>query len=302
MAWIFGSSRSGSSWLTRMLGELGAVTIDDPHLGHHLGVWRPVALAWATAEGSAPPLTTLNRIKREKQSYFFSERYREAWQPALRQLIVTRFEAEVDEAVDAGADPASPVVIKEPGSHVADELLRLFPGSGMVFLLRDGRDVVDSWLAAYRPGSWAQSEGAYPLSAAGRLAMIRWQAAVWSFRTEVVSEAYERHEGAKVIVRYEELLADPAAELGRIAAALGFDASSADVERVAGRHRFDAVPENERGPLHAVRAGVSGGWRENLDAAEQQALIEALQPMLSRLGFEDEDEGEEYPEPLSTAG
>ena len=52
LVWIFGSSRSGSTWLLRMLSELDeAVTIDDPHLGHHLGVWRPIPLAWATAAG-----------------------------------------------------------------------------------------------------------------------------------------------------------------------------------------------------------------------------------------------------------
>jgi hypothetical protein len=46
LAWIFGSSRSGSTWLLRMLAALdGVVAIDDPHLGHHLGVWRPISLA-----------------------------------------------------------------------------------------------------------------------------------------------------------------------------------------------------------------------------------------------------------------
>jgi len=50
LAWIFGSSRSGSTWLLRMLSQLERVVpIDDPHLGHHLGVWRPIPLAWATS-------------------------------------------------------------------------------------------------------------------------------------------------------------------------------------------------------------------------------------------------------------
>ena len=94
LLWIFGSSRSGSTWLLRMLSELeGAVPIDDPHLGHHLGVWRPIPLAWATADAD-PELTILNEIKREKASYFFSDRYRDVWVPALRGLIVARFDAQ----------------------------------------------------------------------------------------------------------------------------------------------------------------------------------------------------------------
>src|SRR5262245_2980649 len=159
LAWIFGSSRSGSTWLLRMLSALdGVVPIDDPHLGHHLGVWRPISLAWSTAE-QPPPLTTLDRVKHDKDSYFFSDRYRDAWAPALRQLIVDRFDAEARAAPRPGVEPL--VVVKEPGSHVADRIVELFPSSRVVFLLRDGRDVVDSWLAAYRPGSWALDEGAF---------------------------------------------------------------------------------------------------------------------------------------------
>lgn len=52
-------------------------------------MWRPISLAWATA-GHPPALTTLDRVKHDKDSYFFRDRYREAWEPALRQLIVAR--------------------------------------------------------------------------------------------------------------------------------------------------------------------------------------------------------------------
>jgi hypothetical protein len=164
LVWIFGSSRSGSTWLLRMLASLDSVVpIDDPHLGHHLGVWRPISLAWATAE-HPPDLTTLDRVKHDKDSYFFADRYRDAWAPALRRLIVDRFDAQV---ADTARVPDPLVVVKEPGSHVADQLVSLFPGSRLVFLLRDGRDVVDSWLAAYRSGSWALDEGAFPVTDRG---------------------------------------------------------------------------------------------------------------------------------------
>src|SRR5919106_1536443 len=167
LSWIFGSSRSGSTWLLRMLSDFeGVVPVDDPHLGHHLGVWRPIPLAWAAAE-EPPELTTLPELKRSKPSYFFSDRYREHWEPALRELIMARFAAQAEELGPQrpGIEPL--VLVKEPGSHVADLLLRLFPASGLVFLLRDGRDVVDSWVAAYRRGSWAVEEGAFPASPAG---------------------------------------------------------------------------------------------------------------------------------------
>src|ERR687898_2740736 len=127
LAWILGSSRSGSTWLLRMLSELPEVVpVDDPHLGHHLGVWRPIPLAWATAE-ETPGLTTLWTVKRGKPGYFFSDRYRDQWAPALRSLIETRFDAQVHD-VAASREVSDPiVVVKEPGSHVADLLFSLFP-------------------------------------------------------------------------------------------------------------------------------------------------------------------------------
>lgn len=288
MAWIMGSSRSGSTWLVRMLADLeGVLTIDDPHLGHHLGVWRPVPLAWATSEGSAPELTTLSEVKRHKPSYFFSDRYREVWQPALKQMVLSRFQAQAADGPVAGKGPGSPrVIVKEPGSHVADEIMGMFPRSGLIFLLRDGRDVVDSWLAAYRPGSWAQSEGAYPLSSEGRIAMIRWQAAVWVFRTGVVFRTYEGHKGPKVMVRYEQLIADPLAELERINDALGLGADSERLQVIADRHSIEAVSDADKGPLREVRSGRSGGWRANRDEPERRAMIEALGPSLRAAGYE----------------
>ena len=173
LAWIFGSSRSGSTWLLRMLSDLGGVVpVDDPHLGHHLGVWRPIPLAWAACE-DPPPLRTLLEAKANEPGYFFAERHRAAWEGPLRDLIVARFEAQ---AAEAGvADPAEAAfVVKEPGSHVATFLAELFPSSKVIFLLRDGRDVVDSWLDAYSAGSWAIPGGAFPVSEEGRVPLIRW--------------------------------------------------------------------------------------------------------------------------------
>ena len=186
LAWIFGSSRSGSTWLLRMLSELERVIpVDDPHIGHHLGVWRPIPLAWATAK-DPPKLGTLADFKRKKRDYLFSDRYRDTWVPQLRDLISARFEAQAAQDIAAAGGIDQPiVVVKEPGSHAADTIMDVFPQSSLIFLLRDGRDVVDSWLDAYKDGSWATDEGAYPLDDTGRPALIRWQSSVWLHRTEV---------------------------------------------------------------------------------------------------------------------
>jgi ribosomal protein L34E len=294
LAWIFGSSRSGSTWLLKMLSDLERVVpVDDPHLGHHLGVWRPIPLAWAACD-DPPELNTLLDLKAEEPGYFFAERYREAWWQPLRELIAARFEAQ---AADAGvADPAQAAafVVKEPGSHVAPLLTELFPESKVIFLLRDGRDVVDSWLDAYSAGSWAIPGGAFPVSEEGRIPLIKWLSSVWAYRSRAVKRAYDsRGEGDRILIRYETLRGETEACLRTICTMIGIDPERVP-EAVEG-HRFERQPRTARGRRRFIRQARPGGWRENLSAAEQRAMHEAMGGALVEFGYE-------VDEPLAAAG
>lgn len=286
LAWIFGSSRSGSTWLLKMLSDLeGVVPIDDPHLGHHLGVWRPIPLAWAACE-DPPELSTLLDVKASEPGYFFAERYREAWWKPLRELIAARFEAQ---AADEREAAEAAFVVKEPGSHVAPFLAELFPESKVIFLLRDGRDVVDSWLDAYSEGSWAIPGGAFPVSEDGRIPLIRWLSEVWAFRSRQVRKAYEaRRPEDRVLIRYEELRGETEACMARICAMVGVDPSR--VAEVVEAHRFERVPRAAKGKRRVVRRARPGGWRENLSRAEQRAMHDVLGEALVEFGYEPDAE------------
>jgi hypothetical protein len=281
LTWIFGSSRSGSTWLLRMLAEHpDVVPIDETGIGHHLGVWRPISLAWGTSEGEPPPLTTFARVKAGNRDYVFSDAYREGWEPLLRDLLLGRLALQ--------HEPGRRMVVKEPGgSQVADWIMRLLPGARLVFLLRDGRDVVDSWLDAYRPGGWHyERDGGYPVAAEGRMAFIRWQAAVWLQRTQTVQRAYEACSAdRRVLVRYEDLLADPDREVERVHAAIGLARDPAQVRDAVARHAFASVAASERGEGQFVRQASPGGWRESMSRAEQHALHAVLGPKLRELGY-----------------
>jgi hypothetical protein len=283
LAWIFGSSRSGSTWLLRMLADLpGAVPVDDPHLGHHLGVWRPLPLAWAACE-SPPELTTLLDLKAEEAGYFFAERHRQSWWEPLRALICARFEAQADETLGARSR-ARAYLVKEPGSHVAPLLAELFPASKLIFLLRDGRDVVDSWLAAYQDGSWAIEGGAFPASAEGRMPLIRWLSAVWAYRCRAVRQAYEtRSPESRLLIRYETLRERTEECLEEVCAMLGIETGS--ISEVAERHRFERLPATARGPRRANRSARPGAWRENLSTEEQLAMEAVLGTALEEFGY-----------------
>jgi len=293
LSWIMGSSRSGSTWLLEMLTATeGVAGIDDPHLGHHLGVWRPLPLAWATAE-ERPRLRTLSEVKRDKPGYFFSERYRDAWLPALQQLVRARFGAQLDDELPAGA-VAPRVVVKEPGSHAADLLLSAFPRSRLIFLLRDGRDVVDSWLDAHQRGSWAIDEGAFPVADHGRLALVEWLSSVWTYRTEAVGRAYARHEPSKrCVIRYESLRRDPAAELERAFAAIDVDLDADEVRAIAESNSYELVSPGSRGPRRRVRTASPGGWQRSLDRDERRAMHAIMGTQLAAWGYLDAGESEQ---------
>jgi len=283
LTWILGSSRSGSTWLLKMLADIpGAAAIDDPHIGHHLGTWRPISLGWAAAE-QPPELTTLRAIKREKPSYFFNDRYEHVWRPALRALIEARFSAEAEE--QCGRNRLA-TFVKEPGSQAADLLLSLFPGSNLIFLLRDGRDVVDSWIDAYQRDSWAIHEGAFAADGDGRLDLVRWQSSVWSYRTAAVTAAYEGHDPERrALVRYEELLDDPVRELHRICTVTGLDVGDTLLRRIEESHRFSELPARDRGSGREQRAARPGGWRSNLTDEECEAMERIMGPQLERAGY-----------------
>ena len=247
LTWIFGSSRSGSTWLLRMLSEFDEVLpIDETGIGHHLGVWRPIPLAWATCD-DLPELSTFRAVKQHRPDYFFSEEHRPGWEPLLRDFILDRLGLQ--------RDGERRMVIKEPGgSQVADWIMSLLPGSRLVFLLRDGRDVVDSWLDAYQDGGWITDDGGFPVADYGRVPFIRWQATVWRYRTEATRRAYEAHPpDRRVLVRYEELLEDPGRELGRVLEKIGIAAAPARVDVVAAKHAFSNVPAKDRGVCKFVR-------------------------------------------------
>ncbi|HET9184649.1 MAG TPA: sulfotransferase [Solirubrobacterales bacterium] len=294
LAWIFGSSRSGSTWLLKMLSDLdGVVPVDDPHLGHHLGVWRPIPLAWAACD-DPPQLSTLLDVKAEEPGYFFAERHREAWRGPLRTLIEARFEAQAPEVGIADPARAAAFVVKEPGSHVAPFLAELFPASKVIFLLRDGRDVVDSWLDAYSDGSWAIPGGAFPVNEDGRIPLIRWLSEVWAYRSRAVKRAYDtRAEGDRVQIRYEELRGETEACVEAICAMVGIDAGR--VGEVVEAHRFEKLPRTARGRRSFARQARPGGWRDNLSLAERKAMHEAMGDALVEFGYA-------VDEPLAAAG
>ena len=166
LVWMMGSPRTGSTWLLRLLlhpwgvGRTptgidpsrfrprggNVIPVNESYIAHHFGPMRDPLPPPETAGQSS---VVLNDLRRGDPAYFFSDEYADVWRGPLRELGLKRFEAQSLRAEREHGLREPQIVIKEPnGSHAADLIAGLFPTSRMIFLLRDGRDVIDSMMDA----------------------------------------------------------------------------------------------------------------------------------------------------------
>jgi Sulfotransferase family len=302
--WIWGSPRSGSSWLLKLLSHpakvdmhaplgfeptaggspLDVLPIDELSFASHLAPWdgQPVAVfdEWL-------PGTVLN-FSEARPTYLFSSSYRDVWQPRMRDLLLARLDAVAERAASVGVAVADPtIVIKEtPTSHGADRVMDLVPGSRAIVLIRDPRDVVDSLLSAFRPGGFMAEQFGVSYSGASRIDGVRWASRQWAMSIDVAMHALDAHDpDLGMTVRYEDLIADTASELAAILSWAGLERSASQIAQAVEDSAFGSLPDDEVGELKRDRKALPGSWRENLSEPELEAILETVGDRLERFGY-----------------
>ena len=166
-----------------------------------------------------------------------------------------------------------------------------FPRSRMLFLVRDGRDVLDSLLDANRPTGLAdEGGGGVPGSSTTcgeRRAWIREHCRNWVARMNVclrrVRSARRRSAPARVLrgrARRHHRVSD-----GSQLAWLELPATSEEIRRIAAAHSFAALPDYAKGPGMFRRSANPGSWREGLADEEQQLVQEIMGELLVEFGY-----------------
>jgi hypothetical protein len=262
IAWIIGCGRTGSTWLSEMLAELpGIRRWHEPYFGRlfrHL-YDRPDDV--------------------QRASSFFAARHQAVWIEGLREL----FFRVLDDRYPGFGQHA--LVIKEVNTpELFDWIHPVFRSSRMVLLVRDPFDILDSYLALQKPGSWNAQFGRRDTTDEGTTAE-RTAAHIHEALSRAL-DAFERFpEGQKRLVRYEQLLADPASALVECARLVGVEATRTEAQAAAEAHRFEKYQKT--GPLEFRRRGQAGAWRDsgNFTPAVIETSERVLGALRARLGY-----------------
>ena len=96
------------------------------------------------------------------------------------------------------------------------------------------------------------------------------------------------------VVRYEDLLADPAAAFAAVLRFAGIEPDDGRVARAVAHARFDGLrAQEEHSGFHEkpatarffFRAGRAGAWREALSPEQVRTLVDAHAPLMERFGY-----------------
>jgi hypothetical protein len=271
LIWIFGSIRSGSTWLIRMMGELDRHQVwDEPGVGRLFGEFydrNPEA-----------------RLR--SPGFIMGDSTRKYWINSIRTFVLSGITYTNPEV---GADDY--LAVKEPGggSMGAPLLMEALPESRMILLVRDPRDIMASVLDSARKGGWfyelqdesKRSPNALPDRNPN--VYLKRRSNVYLQHMEKARQAYDEHQGPKVMVRYEELRADTLGTMQRIYSTLEIPVDENQLARAVEKHSWENIPDEKKGEGKFNRKARPGSWQEDLTPEQVEIVEEITAPLLREL-------------------
>src|SRR4051812_37177657 len=230
--WIFGSGRSGSTWLRSMMKDLDRHELwEEPMIGRLFGEFH-----------NQSPESDLSR-----PDFVMAAATRKGWIGPIRNLVL-----DCAGHVHPRLGTDDYLVVKEPnGSMGAPLLMEALPDSRMILLIRDPRDIVSSQLDGARQGGWMYQRKenddwkrrALPDNDPDTF--VRNRSKKYLQFAGNAKKAYDAHRGPRVLVRYEDLRAEPQETMKRIYSTLGIPVDEEELARVVEKHSWENIPKEE---------------------------------------------------------
>ncbi len=273
IVWIFGSARSGTTWLGTELLSYNTRTVDELRIADHLG-------STLLMETGGSPVRRLDHHSR-RPSYFFSKRYENTWIYFLRKLFLNRIYSEI-------SDFSHKIIIKEPmGIGAPDIISKCMPQSKIIILLRDGRDIIDSLFDSRRDeNSWGVKMGFTSLDQNKRLEFVERQARTWIKLVEVLMKAYDNHPSElRMIIKYEDLRQNTILVLQKTYEFLQIEIKKNELENIVKKYSFENIPSELKGQGKFRRFASPGKWKDNFNDEEKSTIEKIMGSTLKKLGY-----------------
>lgn len=270
LIWMFGHGRTGSTWLSAMMGNVRGYSVwFEPSVGALFGNLY---------------YTRSRAAQRASANFILGDRQRRTWLRSIRSFVLEGAAGRFPEIGHSGY-----LIVKEPhGSIGAPLLSEALPESRMILLIRDPRDTIASSLDAFKKGSWAYEQTRMDdikevtLATGSPDEFVEMKAEGYLQQMEKAREAYDAHEGDKALVRYEDLRVDTLGSMRHIYDSLRISVDEAELVRVVDKHSWEKIPDEKRGEGKFYRKGTPGGWREDLTPRQVEIVEHRTAPLLER--------------------
>jgi hypothetical protein len=273
---IIGSARSGSTWLQILLSSHPEVStsIEFPFFCDYI---QPLFMSWKEDK---------EKINKEKESFNVSHRGALSlfWSESDFQKFLYRFTVEAHRKILDKKSTAKYVIDKDQNNSTQIEAIHfILPEAKFIHIIRDGRDVICSKIAAKKEMGFGQGN-------------IIDAANVWRSYVLQSRKAKALSKRNYIEIKYEDLLLDGNSVLKKLFKFCNLKVTDKFIDKILRSNSFENLKREHKSPeadykkhKNFYRKGKIGTWKSELGVLNKLILGMRTNDLLMKLNYEQDD-------------